>query len=133
MAASNLGSLGRAVTYRRVLVMSPETNYLDDVSVVLTELGVKGVLTQDGNGAAEALHDGFLPEVVLLDPALAGRPDVEQLILLLRRTPTLAAVPVIVLAGRWSGEATENGRDVTARTVVVTALQKLGEDPAPSP
>ncbi len=121
-----------AMAYRAVLVISRDPDYLDEVAEALSEVDAFGVLVEDREGAEQALGDGFLPELVLMDPLLAGAPGVDELLLLLRATPPLQAVPVLALSTPAPpGTPERRSRRRIDRDALIASLQKF-EDGGPS-
>jgi chemotaxis response regulator CheB len=116
------------MTYRTVLAISPSRFYLDEVSAALAEIGAQGVLVEDVIDAARALHEGFRPEVVLLDATLVADRDAQAILLTLRRAPSLAMVPVVAMPVPRSGAKAQR----LDRDALYAALQKL-DDASPSP
>jgi CheY-like chemotaxis protein len=122
------------VTYQQVLVISADEGYLDDMAEALSDLGAFGVLTDDAVAAAQALDEGFQPEIVILDPLLADDQTGEEVVTLLREAPQLAMVPVVALSsppplGALASERLQSRR--VDRDALLLALQKPDED-APS-
>ena len=100
----------------------------------LSDLGAFGVLTDDAVAAAQALDEGFQPEIVILDPLLADDQTGEEVVTLLREAPQLAMVPVVALSsppllGALASERLQSRR--VDRDALLLALQKPDED-APS-
>ena len=121
--------------YRNVLVISESPEYLDEVSDVLAAIDVLGVLVQDAEEAAQALQEGFEPEVVLLDPSLVAGQDAEAFVRLLRASPKLGSVAVLAISTPPPPGARARGPSLD-RAGLLTALEKIDLDrhtPSPSP
>lgn len=81
----------------RILVVDDERDTLELTEAMLTARGYDVVLVESGPAALEAL--ACRPDVVLLDvmmPEMSGLSVLEHM----RRTPRLAAVPVILFTAR---------------------------------
>ena len=112
-----------------ILVISPDPEYGDEVSQALTEIGAVGVLVPDAGAAAEALASGVQPELVLLDPLFASGSIGECVVMLLRATPQLATIPVVILgAPPPPGAAGTGAVRVVDREVLATAVRRFEDE-----
>jgi DNA-binding response OmpR family regulator len=99
-----------------VLVISEDRPLLDRLGDALQNEGMWAVCVNELAGAVEALREGFRPEAIVLDPALALEPGGGELVLHLTATPGLAGVPVLAISSPLRRRATD---------ALVTRLRQL--------
>ncbi len=83
---------------RIVLVIEDNPIAREGLGVVLRHAGYTPVLAADGQGALAVLRHGPPPALILLDMMLPDR-DGWAILEELRREPTLAAIPVVIVTG----------------------------------
>jgi CheY-like chemotaxis protein len=119
---------------RTVLVVGQDHDYLDEVAEALADIDAFGVLVEDTEGAAQALEEGFVPELILMDPLLAGASGGEEFLLFLRTAPQLETVPVRALSTPAPpGKAERRSRRRVDRIALLGVLQKLDGDRPSAP
>lgn len=81
-----------------VLVVDDDEDIRDVLSVLLETEGFHVDTARDGLEALEQLKSGPPPAVVLLD-MMMPRMDGESLVREMKRDPTVAAVPIVIMSG----------------------------------
>jgi DNA-binding response OmpR family regulator len=93
---------------RRVLVADDEATIRQLLELNLRAEGLDVVVCEDGDDAYEALREGALPDLVILDVMMPGRDGLE-LLRALRSEPATSEVPVVLLTAKatdaevWEG------------------------------
>ena len=114
---------------RRVLLVEDDAGMRDVIRALLERAGLRVTAAADGAEAWELLGQGPRPAAILVDlytPRMTGH----DLVARIRRTPRLAAVPIIAM----SGERAERGRPVAeaflekpfSREQLEWALERVG-------
>jgi two-component system, chemotaxis family, chemotaxis protein CheY len=121
---------------RRVLLVEDDPGMRDAIRALLERVGYQVAAVNDGAEAWELLARGPRPAVILVDlytPRMTGH----DLVARVRRTPRLAAVPIIAM----SGERASRDRPAAeaflekpfSREQLEWALERAGLGEAPSP
>jgi CheY-like chemotaxis protein len=84
---------------KTVLVVEGDTIFREGLAVILQQEGYRVLLAGDGREALDRLHEGTLPNLILLDMMLPFE-DGWRLLDHRRRQPGLASVPVVLLTSR---------------------------------
>ena len=89
---------------RRVLLVEDDPGMRDAIRTLLERVGFHVAAARDGAEAWELLSRGPRPAAILADlhtPRLSGH----DLLARVRRTPRLAAIPIIAMSGARAGRA----------------------------
>ena len=89
---------------KKILVVDDEPDILEFLQVILEEEGYTVVTTTKGE-FVEKLHDGGLPELILLDVLLSGK-DGREIVKQLKRQEETRHIPVIMFSAHPSAEET---------------------------
>ncbi len=89
---------------KKVLVVDDEPDILDFLQIILEDEGY-AVLTTDKGEYIERLHDGSLPDLILLDVLLSGK-DGREIARQLKSQEETKHIPVIMLSAHPSAEET---------------------------
>lgn len=81
----------------RILVAEDEVDVRDSIRTTLEDAGFEVQTVADGQEALQVLQKGPLPDLLVLDLKLPRRSGWE-LLEILRRSPTLLSIPVIVVS-----------------------------------
>jgi CheY-like chemotaxis protein len=81
---------------RRLLVVDDEPDILEFLQIILEDEGY-AVTTSDKGEYLEQLHNGGLPDLILLDVLLSGK-DGRDIVKYLKQEPTTKHIPVIMLS-----------------------------------
>ncbi len=92
------------ITKKKVLVVDDEQDILDFLEIVLEEEGF-AVATTDKGEYLEKLHDGTLPDLILLDMLLSGK-DGRDIVKFLKSQQTTMHIPVIMFSAHPCAEDT---------------------------
>ena len=83
---------------RKVLVVDDDPSIREVLAIILGSQGYEVLTAADGREALDLLHDGALPQVILLDlmmPVMNGWTFREEM----QRDAVLAPIPVLVMTG----------------------------------
>jgi len=89
---------------KRILVVDDEPDILEFLQVILEEEGYV-VVTSDKGEYLEQLHNGGLPDLILLDVLLSGK-DGRTIVKYLKSQQETKAIPVIMFSAHPNAEAT---------------------------
>jgi CheY-like chemotaxis protein len=89
---------------KKILVVDDEPDILEFLQVILEEEGYT-VATTDKGEYVEKLHDGGLPDLILLDVLLSGK-DGREIVKQLKSQEETKHIPVIMFSAHPSAEAT---------------------------
>src|SRR5947209_10868289 len=89
---------------KKILVVDDEPDILEFLQVILEEEGYV-VATTDKGEYVEKLHDGGLPDLILLDVLLSGK-DGRDIVKQLKRQEETKHIPVIMFSAHPSAEET---------------------------
>lgn len=89
---------------KKILVVDDEPDILEFLQVILQEEGYI-VLTTTKGEYVEKLHDGGLPDLILLDVLLSGK-DGREIVKLLKSQEETNHIPVIMFSAHPSAEKT---------------------------
>ena len=89
---------------KKVLVVDDEPDILEFLQVILEEEGYEVVTTEKGE-YVEALHNGGLPDLILLDMLLSGK-DGRHIVKQLKSQQETKHLPVIMFSAHPSAEKT---------------------------
>ena len=89
---------------RRILVVDDEPDILEFLQVILEEEGYT-VVTSDKGEYLEQLHNGGLPQLILLDVLLSGK-DGREIVKYLKTQQETRHIPVIMFSAHPSAEET---------------------------
>lgn len=89
---------------KRILVVDDEPDILEFLRVVLEEEGY-AVVTSDKGEYLEQLHNGGLPDLILLDVLLSGK-DGREIVKYLKSQEETKHIPVIMFSAHPSAEET---------------------------
>ena len=81
---------------RRILVVDDEPDILEFLQVILEEEGY-AVVTSDKGEYLEQLHNGGLPDLILVDVLLSGK-DGREIVKYLKSQEETKAIPVIMFS-----------------------------------
>jgi DNA-binding response OmpR family regulator len=87
---------------KKILVVDDEQDILDFLQIILEEEGYD-VMTTDKGDYLEKLHNGGLPDVILLDMLLSGK-DGRAIVNYLKRQEETKHIPVIMFSAHPSAE-----------------------------
>ena len=87
---------------KRLLVVDDEPDILEFLQVILEEEGY-AVITSDKGEYLEQLHNGGLPDLILLDVLLSGK-DGREIVKYLKSQDETKHIPVIMLSAHPSSE-----------------------------
>ena len=91
-------------TKKKILVVDDEQDILDFLQIVLEEEGFS-VATTDKGEYLEKLHNGGLPDLILLDMLLSGK-DGRDIVKFLKSQQETMHIPVIMFSAHPSAEGT---------------------------
>ena len=96
---------------KRILIVDDEPDILEFLQIIFEEAGFLAVTTEKGD-YLEKLHQGAMPDLVLLDMLLSGR-DGREIVRQLKSNGKTKHVPVIMFSAHPSAEKTarEAGAD----------------------
>jgi DNA-binding response OmpR family regulator len=89
---------------KRILVVDDEPDILEFLQIILQEEGYE-VVTSQKSAYLEQLHNGGLPDLILLDVLLSGR-DGREIVKYLKRKPETQHIPIIMFSAHPSAEET---------------------------
>jgi DNA-binding response OmpR family regulator len=89
---------------KKVLVVDDELDILEFLQVILEEEGYD-VLTSQKGEYLEQLHNGGLPDLILLDVLLSGK-DGREIVKYLKQQDETKHIPVIMFSAHPSAEQT---------------------------
>jgi len=89
---------------KKILVVDDEPDILEFLSVILEEEGY-AVITSDKGEFLEQLHNGGLPDLILVDVLLSGK-DGREIVKYLKRQEETKHIPVIMFSAHPSAEQT---------------------------
>lgn len=89
---------------KRVLVVDDEPDILEFLQIILEEEGYE-VTVSDKSEYLERLHDGGLPNLILLDVLLSGK-DGRDIVKYLKSQEETKTIPVIMFSAHPSAEET---------------------------
>jgi DNA-binding response OmpR family regulator len=87
---------------KHILVVDDDPDILEFLQVILEDEGYT-VVTSDKGEYLEQLHNGGLPDLILLDMLLSGK-DGREIVKYLKREPETAHIPVIMISAHPSAE-----------------------------
>lgn len=90
--------------HKKILVVDDEPDILEFLETILQEEGYT-VVTTDKGECLEKLHDGSLPDLILLDVLLSGN-DGREIVKHLKRQEETKHIPVIMFSAHPSAEQT---------------------------
>src|SRR5947207_8476169 len=91
-------------TPKRLLVVDDEPDILEFLQVILEDEGYT-VVTSDKGEYLEQLHNGGLPDLILLDVLLSGK-DGREIVKYLKQQAETRHIPVIMFSAHPSAEQT---------------------------
>src|SRR5579872_4247659 len=113
----------------KILVVDDEPDILEFLQVILEEEGY-AVITTDKGEYVEALNNGGLPDLILLDMLLSGK-DGREIVKQLKSQEKTKHIPVIMFSAHPSAEETARkagADDFVAKPFEIDALlEKLAE------
>ena len=89
---------------KKILVVDDEPDILEFLQLILEEEGY-AVLTSDKGEYLEQLHNGGLPDLILLDVLLSGK-DGREIVKYLKSQQETKHIPVIMFSAHPSAEET---------------------------
>jgi DNA-binding response OmpR family regulator len=89
---------------KKILVVDDEPDILEFLQVILEEEGY-AVLTSEKGEFLEQLHNGSLPELILVDVLLSGK-DGREIVKHLKSQEETKPIPVIMFSAHPSAEQT---------------------------
>ena len=89
---------------KKILVVDDESDILEFLQLILEEEGYT-VLTSDKGEYLEQLHNGGLPDLILLDVLLSGK-DGREIVKYLKGQEETKHIPVIMFSAHPSAEGT---------------------------
>ena len=89
---------------KKILVVDDELDILEFLQVILEEEGY-AVLTSQKGEYPEQLHNGGLPDLILLDVLLSGK-DGREIVKYLKQQDETKDIPVIMFSAHPSAEQT---------------------------
>ena len=89
---------------KKILVVDDEPDILEFLQIILQEEGYT-VMTTDKGEYVEKLHDGGLPDLILLDVLLSGK-DGRDIVKHLKSQDETRHIPVIMFSAHPSAEET---------------------------
>jgi CheY-like chemotaxis protein len=89
---------------KKILVVDDEPDILEFVQAMLEDVGYE-VVTTDKGDYLEKLHNGGLPNLILLDVLLSGK-DGREIVKYLKNREETKPIPVIMLSAHPSSEST---------------------------
>ena len=89
---------------KKILVVDDEPDILEFLEVILEEEGY-AVLTSDKGEFLEQLHNGGLPDLILVDVLLSGK-DGREIVKHLKSQEETKPIPVIMFSAHPSAERT---------------------------
>src|SRR5581483_5634132 len=95
---------GMESTKKKILVVDDEPDILEFLQIILEEEGFT-VATTDKGEYLEKLHNGALPDLILLDMLLSGK-DGRDIVKFLKSQQETMHIPVIMFSAHPSAEAT---------------------------
>lgn len=97
--------------HKKIVVMDDDPDIIEFLQVILEEEGY-AVLTSDGDEFLEQLHEGSLPDLILVDVLLTGK-DGREIAKHLKSQEETKRIPVIMFSANPSSEqkAREAGAD----------------------
>jgi DNA-binding response OmpR family regulator len=108
---------------KKILVVDDEPDILEFLQVILEEEGY-AVLTSDKGEFLEHLHNGGLPDLILVDVLLSGK-DGRQIVRHLKSQEETKHIPVIMVSAHPSAEQTAReagAEDFLAKPFEIDAL-----------
>ncbi|HLX55855.1 MAG TPA: response regulator [Ktedonobacteraceae bacterium] len=108
---------------KKILVMDDEPDILEFLQVILEEEGY-AVLTSDKGEFLEQLHNGGLPDLILVDILLSGK-DGRAIVRHLKRQEETRHIPVIMVSAHPGAEKTAReagAEDFLAKPFEIDAL-----------
>lgn len=92
------------INKKKILVVDDEPDILEFLAVILDEEGYT-VVTTDKSEYVEKLHNGGLPDLILLDIFLSGK-DGREIVKHLKRQEETKQIPVIMFSAHPSAGST---------------------------
>ena len=89
---------------KKLLVVDDEPDILDFLQIILEDEGYE-VLTSDKGEYLEQLHNGGLPDLILLDVLLSGK-DGREIVIHLKSQEETKHIPVIMFSAHPNAEVT---------------------------
>lgn len=89
---------------KKILVVDDDPDILEFLQVILEEEGYLVVITEKGE-YLEQLHNGGLPDFILLDVLLSGK-DGREIVKYLKRQAETRHIPVLMFSAHPSAEQT---------------------------
>lgn len=89
---------------KHILVVDDEPDILEFLQVILEEEGYQVVTSEKGE-FLEQLHNGGLPNLILVDVLLSGK-DGREIVKYLKRKAETRSIPVIMFSAHPSAEET---------------------------
>jgi CheY-like chemotaxis protein len=108
---------------KRILVVDDEPDILEFLQVILDEEGY-AVVTSDKGEYLEQLHNGGLPDLILVDVLLSGK-DGREIVKYLKRQEETKHIPIIMFSAHPSAEETARqagAEDFLAKPFEIDAL-----------
>ena len=108
---------------KKILVVDDELDILEFLAVIFEEEGY-AVLTSDKGEFLEHLHNGVLPDLILLDVLLSGK-DGREIVRYLKSQEETKHIPVIMFSAHPSAEQTARAagaEDFLAKPFEIDAL-----------
>ncbi len=90
--------------HKKILVVDDEPDILEFLQIVLQQEGYTVVITEKGD-YVEKLHDGSLPDLILLDVLLSGK-DGREIVKHLKRQEETKHIPIIMFSAHPNAEQT---------------------------
>lgn len=89
---------------KKILVVDDEPDILEFLQIILQEEGYE-VMTSDKGDFLEQLHNGGLPNLIIVDVLLSGK-DGREIVRLLKSQQETKHIPVIMCSAHPSAEQT---------------------------
>lgn len=91
------------VPAKKILIVEDDPDILLVLTAMLEDAGYTATATETGDGLLD-LHEGELPDLILLDMLLSGH-DGRELVRQLKAGPATAHIPVLMLSAHPAGES----------------------------
>jgi DNA-binding response OmpR family regulator len=104
---------------KKLLVVDDEPDILEFLQIILEEEGY-AVITSDKGEFLEQLHNGGLPDLILVDVLLSGK-DGREIVKLLKSQEETKHIPVIMFSAHPSAE--ETAREAGAEDFVAKPFE----------
>lgn len=98
---------------KRILIVDDEVGARTLIGIMLDRGGFQVSKAKDANEALASLEKEGNPDMIILDVMMPGMDGIE-LCRTIRRRPTAAHVPVLILSARGDAEAVMRGMDAGA-------------------